>query len=637
MSSIAPAPRQTNGAFTIKTAMLGFGILIVGAVSFLGINGYRTIENVKVGGAAYTDIAEGKDLVADILPPPLFPVDAFGMAHIIDGNPGRLAELKPKLQQFHKDYDERLAFWEKQLAESRIIEADQWKSFHDGLTSRGDVFWSELEKSFLPAAERGDTAAATESVRRLSAGFIDFQSFVEQSATAVANDIAKLEAEMNASAEHDQWITAYISAGIAFLVLLLLMAAQRFVVRAITRMSAAMAGLAQGQLDTQIPYESRGDEIGQMARAVGVFKAQAVQNRSNAETADQVIKSLGHALENLSSGNLAHRIDTPFPGDLDRLRGHFNTAADSLAETISSVKRGTDGIKSGTEEIAQASDDLSRRTENQAANLEETAAAVAEITATVKKTASGAVHARSVVTAAKDEADRSGDVVRKAVEAMQGIEKSSQKITQIIGVIDEIAFQTNLLALNAGVEAARAGDAGRGFAVVASEVRALAQRSADAAKEIKNLLSTSANQVEQGVHLVAETGTSLKQIIERVAEINGIVAEIAASAEQQASGLQEVNTAVDQMDQVTQQNAAMVEQATAATRTLTQQSGELARLVSRFSTAASAALNHVLETARHKPAPRAPAIVAPPRKRAAAGGAATAPASEPEAAGWEEF
>jgi methyl-accepting chemotaxis protein len=239
-------------------------------------------------------------------------------------------------------------------------------------------------------------------------------------------------------------------------------------------------------------------------------------------------------------------------------------------------------MNSGTQEISTASNDLSRRTEQQASSLEETAAALDEITATVKKAAEGATHARKVVAGTKEDAERSGEVVRKAVEAMGGIEKSSQQIGQIIGVIDEIAFQTNLLALNAGVEAARAGDAGRGFAVVASEVRALAQRSAEAAKEIKALISTSTTQVGEGVQLVAETGKSLESIMSKVAEINTVVSDIAAGAQEQATGLQQVNTAVNEMDKVTQQNAAMAEEATAAGRSLAQEAETLTSLVAQF-------------------------------------------------------
>ncbi len=242
----------------------------------------------------------------------------------------------------------------------------------------------------------------------------------------------------------------------------------------------------------------------------------------------------------------------------------------------------TDEIKSGTGEIAQASDDLSRRTEQQAASLEETAAALDEITATVKKSAEGAGHARSVVETANDDARKSAVVVRQAVEAMDAIARSAQQIGQIIGTIDEIAFQTNLLALNAGVEAARAGDAGRGFAVVASEVRALAQRSAEAAKEIESLILTSRSEVDHGVQLVGEAGDSLERIMAQVAEINMIITEISTGAGEQATSLAEVNTAINQMDQVTQKNAAMVEESTAASRTLSQDSEQLASLVGRF-------------------------------------------------------
>ena len=381
----------------------------------------------------------------------------------------------------------------------------------------------------------------------------------------------------------------------------------RAIAKPVGAMTTAMNQLAAGDNTVTVPAVGQKDELGQMAGAVQRFKDAAIEKiRVEKEAAETrrlaeaerakneataaasakqqalVVGSLATGLERLSSGDLVFRLNEPFAADYEQLRRNFNAAIEKLQEAMAAVFGSTTTIRNGAGEITSASDDLSRRTEQQAASLEQTAAALDQITATVKKTADGAIHARDVVGAAKNDAERSGKVVREAVTAMNGIEQSSGQIGQIIGVIDEIAFQTNLLALNAGVEAARAGDSGKGFAVVASEVRALAQRSAEAAKEIKTLIAASGQQVKLGAQLVGETGTALEQILSQVTEINGIVADIAASAQEQAASLHEVNTAVNQMDQVTQQNAAMVEQATAASHSLSQESEELARLVGRF-------------------------------------------------------
>jgi methyl-accepting chemotaxis protein len=370
---------------------------------------------------------------------------------------------------------------------------------------------------------------------------------------------------------------------------------------------AAIERTAAGDTSVGVAGTDRADDVGALARTVMAFQQRVVANAADAaaaaaarERAEQernsaemekaeavkqqifVVDSLAAGLSKLSSGDLAYRLTTPFAGRYESLRADFNGAVETLQRTMTAILSNTQMIRAGGEEISQASDDLSRRTEQQAASLEETAAALDEITATVRRTAEGSLAADAVVATAKAEAEHSGEVVRDAVAAMSAIETSSKQIGQIIGVIDEIAFQTNLLALNAGVEAARAGDAGRGFAVVASEVRALAQRSADAAKEIKALISASTQQVGQGVELVGETGRALDRIVKQVNEISGVVTEIAASAQEQAAGLNQVNTAVNQMDQVTQQNAAMVEQSTAASHALSREADELSRLVGQF-------------------------------------------------------
>ncbi|MDQ8027258.1 MAG: methyl-accepting chemotaxis protein [Brevundimonas sp.] len=308
----------------------------------------------------------------------------------------------------------------------------------------------------------------------------------------------------------------------------------------------------------------------------------AEADRREADIQTRVVEDTGRGLAAMAAGDLSCRITSDFPGRYGPLRDNFNSAMAAVDEAMGVIRANAGTMQSGAGEISSAATELSRRTERQAASLEETAAALDQITATVKRTAENALSADTVVGQARTQAQSGGEVVQRAVTAMGEIERSSDQIGQIIGVIDEIAFQTNLLALNAGVEAARAGEAGRGFAVVASEVRALAQRSADSAKEIKTLISASGAQVKDGVVLVRQSGEALTGIVSRIGEITDLMGEIRASTQEQASGLAQVNTAVNDMDQVTQQNAAMVEESTAASLNLNREAGTLADLVGRF-------------------------------------------------------
>ncbi|MET0365163.1 MAG: methyl-accepting chemotaxis protein [Sphingobium sp.] len=362
----------------------------------------------------------------------------------------------------------------------------------------------------------------------------------------------------------------------------LAMALSRMIARPITELTGAMSQLAAGRNDIQLAEVERGDELGDMARAVLVFR-DAARAKSQADVAqDQVVRALRSGLEAVAAGDMTYQINEPFAGEYDGLRVTFNGTVEGLERSLSHVASSAQSVHAGSTEIRAASEDLSRRTEQQAASLEETTAAMDQVTGMVGDTARGASEVRSAINAAHKDASDGGTVVSQAVEAMDAIEKSSQEIGQIITVIDGIAFQTNLLALNAGVEAARAGDAGKGFAVVANEVRALAQRSADAAKDIKALITTSSQQVTHGVDLVGETGKMLERIVTKISDINGLINDIANSTETQATNLKQVNGAVTDMDKMTQQNAAMVEESTAAARSLAGEADELAALVSRF-------------------------------------------------------
>lgn len=345
-----------------------------------------------------------------------------------------------------------------------------------------------------------------------------------------------------------------------------------------------MEGLAGGDLASPIAYTDHRDCVGRMTKAMAVFRDNARTIEEQAAAQNRVVSAMQKGLEHLASNDLSAKITEEFPPEYEQLRLDYNRAVDSLSHAIGEVARVAGDIRIGSGEIRLASEDLAGRTERQASSIERTTTAMTEVNGTVRKSADDARQMNLTVNEVHGDANEGGKVVERAMTAMNAISQSAREISQIIGVIDGIAFQTNLLALNAGVEAARAGDAGKGFAVVANEVRALAQRSAEAAHQIKTLIQNSNELVDAGVGLVDETGAALGTIVERIGDVRGRVESIAEISVYQATSLDQIGTTMTEMDRMTQQNAAMVEESTAAARNLAAQADQLADLVGIFRT-----------------------------------------------------
>jgi methyl-accepting chemotaxis protein len=586
----------------IGRSLIAFAIVVsLGLIASIGISRFA-FEDLKVNGPVYHEIVNGKDLIADILPPPLYVVESYMLANEMMTQPEVVDKNNSKIDSLKALYEERRVYWQK----SNLDPALNAKLQNDVLV-KGDAYWAIMKDNFLPARLSGDEAAATKALGDLYSTFHIHDEAVNQLVATATTFLEKAEA--NARAEDELFSTLTLAAS-AVSVLLFLAGLYLFRKRAVvplTDMKNYMRMLADGDYSNEVPHADRKDEIGEMAKSVEVFRNAALERKRLREEMEResqlseeqrierdrirareaadlktVVEMLGAGLNRLAECNIRMTIDEPFAENFEMLRTDFNNSIATFQSTLELVLEKTAHINDNSQAMREAADNLSKRTEQQAAALEETAAALEEVTSTVRASVERTSETRDLVHEAKTCATMSTGVVRGAVEAMSRIEGASGEIGRIIDVIDQIAFQTNLLALNAGVEAARAGDAGKGFAVVAQEVRELAQRSALAAKEIGGLIENSRNEVANGVKLVGETGDALVRIEGFVSEIDVKVEAITTASREQSVGLGEISTAVNSIDQMTQQNASMVEETTAISHSLASDTKQLGELVGRF-------------------------------------------------------
>ncbi|WP_205995641.1 methyl-accepting chemotaxis protein [Pseudolabrys sp. FHR47] len=507
--------KSVGTLFAFGLAMaLGIGIAVA-------ISAY-SMTKVRIGSATYDKIIQAKDLVADILPPPLYIIEPYLEATRAAHLDAPVADVKKRMAELRKDYDTRRTFWQASNLDGTIRD-----KLTEASHAHAGKFWTVFDGKLVPSLERQDRAAAMAAYGELTEIYRAHREVIDEIVNAANALAVNVEAEASDQGQIAIWSVAAVDAALFLLLIVGIVAIVRRLINP--------------------------------------------------------LQILGQGLESLASGNLTSRITQQMPPEYRHLRDYLNTANDRLNQVIGAVKKSARDVTSASVEISASTTDLSQRTEEQAATIEETAASMEQISSIVKSNADNALRAATQAKATQSVANRGGEVVANAVSAMAQIEESSRKISDIISVIDEIARQTNLLALNAAVEAARAGEAGRGFAVVASEVRSLAQRSSQAAKDIKDLITRSGAEVKDGVDLVNRAGASLGEIVTSIREVASIIDDIATASAEQASGIEQINKALTQMDTVTQQNSALVEENASTARSLEDQARAMDEQIEFFS------------------------------------------------------
>ncbi len=587
---------------SLSAVVTATGLALVAGVVLTLLTGADALSRLKVNGPIYQQIVDGKDLIADILPPPLYLIETYALANESALHPLTLPANETRIAELNRQYQERREYWK-----TTTLPDELKQKLQNDVLIKGDAFWKELDGATLHALSSGNSSAVNAAMAQLRDKFHDHEKSVNE-LVEMGTVYGKSREDYAASETELLQGSSYALGGILILLCIgSTVFLRRRAIAPIRYITETMSHMAGGKLDDEIRHHKRADEIGAMARALSVFRdagveklrleKEAEQSRAAAEAdrerreaerlsdADDlrfVIEQLGSGLNRLSHCDLAVTLDRRFDSRFESLRNDFNSSVETLRSTLGQILAQTGQLHGQGSEMRGAADNLSRRTEQQAAALEQTAAALEQVASTIKTSVARVDDTRNLAKEARHSASRSSEIVGTAISAMQRIESASGEIGSIIGVIDEIAFQTNLLALNAGVEAARAGEAGKGFAVVAQEVRELAQRSAKAAREIKELIGKSSMEVASGVSLVQSTGTALAQIEEVVTRIDVNIDSIATASREQSLGIQEISTSVNSLDQMTQQNAAMVEETNAASQAISDATQSLSVLVNRF-------------------------------------------------------
>lgn len=573
---------------TIRRSTIIAGSILIALTLIAFVFGGWRIERVIMGGPIQRESQETADLIADILPPPLYVIEPYLVAHQLHREPARRAELERRLGTLRTAYAARETYWQNSAVGGGLKAAVTGE-----VRESAARFWAELDTDFLPAIRSAPPAAIEASFDRLTAAYDGHRAAVDRTVARASAYQLELRADSARQIDttHRQLLVlaALVALGLGGFVALIL----RRVLRPMRSITAAMTAMAQGNAADADAEAERPDEIGDIARALGgIITHTAERARQDTETQaalqGQVVAALGTGLGALRDGELRHRIGRDFPGEYAQLRDDYNAAADAMEAAIAAVRDTSLVLNNGANEIAEATADLSTRTEQQAARVEETSAAMTSLTDRVKQASGASHHAAGLMTETDRQAADNARILEDAIAAMARVQEAAGKIDQIVGLIDGLAFQTNMLALNASIEAARAGAAGKGFDVVANAVRALAERSAEAARTIRSLTDRSSAEVRVGTDLVVRSGGAMKDIIAKVADGSALVSEIASTAADQTAGIVQVQEAIASIDDMTQKNAAMGEQCNAAARLLRAEADRLQALVNRFETRAAA-------------------------------------------------